>query len=152
MPTYEQSVFIRANSTTVERCFTEQVLMHQWLNPALVCEPVGAWRTDEGSEFDFRLKMPPLAKALAPTLHSVVAERQPGLVVWAFDGFFVGCDRWEAQPETDGNGMGTTLLNRFEFTIPNPLISFGFQKFAAKWTKRDMEEQLQRLKQVAERL
>ena len=47
--TYEQSVAIATNSTTVERCFTERQLMHQWLNPALVCEPVGDWRTTVGS-------------------------------------------------------------------------------------------------------
>lgn len=148
MPVYQQSVFIRASATTVERCFTQSDLMHRWLNPALVCEPVGPWRTTEGSEFDFRLKLP----LLAPTLRSVVIERQPGVVVWGFEGFFKGCDRWEAQPDTKNGILGTTLLNRFEFTIPNPLVSFGFQTFAASWTKRDMEAQLQRLKQVAERL
>ncbi|MEO0884520.1 MAG: SRPBCC family protein [Cyanobacteria bacterium J06648_10] len=143
--TYEQSVAIAANSTTVERCFTERQLMHQWLNPALVCEPVGDWRTTVGSEFNFRLKVP----IVAPTLRSKVIERSPGLVVWGFDGFFRGSDRWECQPEAAGK---TTLLNRFEFIIPNPLVSFGFKQFAASWTKRDMEAQLVRLKQVAERL
>ncbi|MEL6814483.1 MAG: SRPBCC family protein [Cyanobacteria bacterium J06598_3] len=141
---YEQSIFITANATTVERCFTEQMLMHQWLNPALVCEPVGDWRTTPGSEFDFRMKIP----LLAPTLHSTVIKRAPGLVIWEFDGFFIGQDRWECQPEE----TGTTLLNKFEFTIPNPLVSFGFNQFAAGLTKKDMEAQLQRLKQVAERL
>ena len=101
---YEQSIFITANATTVERCFTEQTLMHRWLNPALVCEPVGDWRTTLGSEFDFRLKIP----LLAPTFHSTVIERAPGLVIWGFDGFFIGQDRWECQPEE----KGTTLLNR----------------------------------------
>ena len=143
--TYEQSVAIATNSTTVERCFTERQLMHQWLNPALVCEPVGDWRTTVGSEFNFRLKVP----IVAPTLRSKVIERSPGLVVWGFDGFFQGSDGWECQPEAAGK---TTLLNRFEFTIPNPLVSFGFKQFAASWTKRDMEAQLERLKQVAERL
>ncbi len=146
--TYEQSVFIRTTATLVERCFTERSLMNQWLNPALVCEPVGEWRTAVGSEFDFKLKVP----LLAPTLRSTVVERSPGLIVWGFDGFFRGRDRWECQPESKGNISGTTLLNRFEFEIPNPLINFGFQRFAAGWTKKDMEAQLQRLKQVAERL
>ena len=67
------------------------------------------------------------------------------------------CVLWEALPETDesctaGKPSGTTLINRFEFTIPNPLVSFGFRQIAAGWTKKDMEAQLQRLKQVAERL
>lgn len=141
---YEQSIFISAPATQVERCFTEQQLMHQWLNPALVCEPVGDWTTTEGSEFNFKLKIP----LLSPTLRSTVIERKPGLIVWGFDGFFEGRDRWETQPIA----TGTTLLNRFEFTIPNPLISFGFHQFAAGLTKKDMERQLQRLKQVSERL
>lgn len=149
---YQQSVLIRTHATTVERCFTEQSLMHRWLNPALVCEPVGDWRTRVGSEFNFRLKVPEPIQSLAPALHSTVVERSPGLIVWAFDGFFVGRDRWECQPETGSKTPATTLLNRFEFTIPNPLVSFGFKQFAASWTKKDMEAQLQRLKQVAERL
>ncbi|MEL7511875.1 MAG: SRPBCC family protein, partial [Cyanobacteria bacterium J06554_3] len=66
MPVYQQSTFIRTASTTVERCFTDQALMHRWLNPALSCEPVGEWRTTLGSEFDFRLKVP----LLAPSLHA----------------------------------------------------------------------------------
>ncbi len=143
---YEQSVFIQANTATVERCFTDQKLMHQWLNPALICEPVGSWKTTVGSKFNFRLKLP----VLAPTLPSTVVEREPGLIVWAFDGFFRGRDRWQCQLETQNAIQGTCLLNRFEFTIPNPLVNFGFQKLAASWTKKDMESQLQRLKQVAE--
>lgn len=144
---FEQSVFIRADATTVERCFTQQQLMHQWLNPALECVPIGKWSTDVGSRFNFRLKVP----LLAPTLPSRVVERRPGLIIWAFEGFFVGCDRWECIPELQSNPTGTTLLNRFEFTIPNPLVNFGFNQFAATWTKKDMESQLQRLKQIAER-
>ena len=65
---------------------------------------------------------------------------------WEFTGFFKGRDRWECQPiET-----GTLLINCFEFTIPNPLVNWGFQLFAARWTGADMQAQLRRLKQVAE--
>ena len=93
---YEQSVFIKANATQVERCFTDQKLMHQWLNPALVCEPVGQWQTTLGSEFKFKLKVP----LLAPALPSKVIEREPGLIVWAFDGFFRGAIAGNASPKT----------------------------------------------------
>lgn len=34
--------------------------------------------------------------------------------------------------------------------MENPVVAFGFQTFAAKLTRRDMQSQLQRLKQVAE--
>lgn len=145
MPVYEQSIWIRASATTVERCFTEPELMHRWLNPALRCEPLGAtWSTELGSQTRFLLQIP----LWRPSLISTIVERQPGLVVWEFTGFFQGRDRWECQPE----GAGARLLNRFEFTIPNPLVAFGFRQFAAAWTQRDMVAQLQRLKQLAEQL
>ncbi|NER81003.1 MAG: SRPBCC family protein [Leptolyngbya sp. SIO1D8] len=141
---FEQSVPIRASSTTVERCFTDRELMHQWLNPALRCEAMGEhWDTELGGKSRFLIQIP----LLQPALISTVVEREPGLIVWAFEGFFKGRDRWECQP----TATGTLLLNRFEFSIPNPIVSFGFQTFAAKWTKQDMEAQLQRLKGVAER-
>ncbi len=139
---FEQSIQINTNATMVERCITDLELMHRWLNPVLVCEPVGEWSTEVGSKSRFVIQIP----VLQPTLNSVVIEREPGLVVWGFEGFFQGCDRWECQPNT----QGTLLLNRFEFEIPNPLISWGFNTFAAKWTQQDMQAQLKRLKRVAE--
>lgn len=142
---FEQAIQIRANATLVERCITDRALMHQWLNPALRCEPVGdTWNTDLGGKSRFVIQIP----WVEPTLMSTVVERSPGLIVWEFQGFFSGRDRWECQP----NETGTHLLNRFEFSIPNPLVAFGFKTFAASWTKQDMEAQLTRLKQVAERL
>ncbi|MDJ1181277.1 SRPBCC family protein [Roseofilum sp. BLCC_M91] len=141
---FEQSIDIKANATTVERCFTQLDLMHQWLNPMLECQPVGEWSTDKGSQSRFMIKMP----VIQPTLRSTVIEREPGLVVWQFEGFFQGCDRWECQPIESG----TRLINRFEFEIPNPLIAFGFNQFAATWTQEDMKAQLTRFQQVAQRL
>jgi hypothetical protein len=139
---FEQSIQINASATAVERCFTELPLMHRWLNPALRCEPIGDWSTDLGGQSRFVIQMP----LLQPSLKSVVVEREPGLIVWEFQGFFQGRDRWECTPKA----QGTCLLNRFEFTIPNPLVRFGFNTFAAQWTKEDMQAQLRRLKQVAE--
>lgn len=141
---FEQSIQINASATAVERCITDLTLMHRWLNPALRCEPVGKWETDIGSESRFIIQIP----LLEPALKSVVAQREPGLIVWEFEGFFQGRDRWECQPTT----QGTLLLNRFEFQIPNPLISWGFNHFAANWTKADMQAQLLRLKCVAEEI
>ncbi|MCU0551051.1 MAG: SRPBCC family protein [Leptolyngbya sp. Prado105] len=139
---FEQSVLIQASTTDVERCFTDLNLMHRWLNPALRCEPIEAWSTELGSESRFVVQIP----VLRPTLKNVVVEREPGLVVWQFEGFFKGRDRWECSPES----KGTRLLNRFEFEIPNAIVRFGFNQFAAKWTQEDMEAQLKRLKRVAE--
>lgn len=139
---FEQSIQINAIATVVERCITDRDLMHRWLNPALRCEPIGDWSTQLGSESRFVIQVP----LLQPSLKTRVVERSPGLVVWGFEGFFEGCDRWECQPAAPG----TLLINRFEFEIPNPIVRFGFDTFAASWTQRDMQAQLQRLKQVAE--
>jgi uncharacterized protein YndB with AHSA1/START domain len=144
MPAFEQSIHIRASATDVERCFTDLELMHQWLNPALRCEPVGDWNTELGGQSRFIVQMP----LWQPTLLSTVVERAPGLVVWQFNGFFEGSDRWECTPTE----TGTQLLNRFEFEAPNPIVRFGFKTFAAQWTQQDMTAQLKRLKGVAERL
>ncbi|MEH2316567.1 SRPBCC family protein [Nostoc sp.] len=138
-----QSIQINATATVVERCISDLALMHRWLNPVLRCEPVGeAWSTDVGSQSRFIIQIP----LLKPTLNSVVVQREPGLLVWEFKGFFQGRDRWECQPTE----KGTRLLNRFEYDIPNPLVSWGFNTFAASWTKQDMQAQLRRLKRVAE--
>ncbi|MEB3218883.1 MAG: SRPBCC family protein [Nostocales cyanobacterium 94392] len=141
---FEQSVDINATSAVVEQCITDRVLMHRWLNPALCCEPIGDWSTEVGSKSKFIIQIP----VIKPTLISTVVEREPGLVIWAFNGFFQGTDRWECQPIN----KGTHLVNRFEFEIPNPLITWGFKIFAEKFTIEDMQAQLRRLKLVAEGL
>jgi Polyketide cyclase / dehydrase and lipid transport len=142
--TFEQAIQIKASSTSVERCLTDLELMHRWLNPLLKCEPIGRWTTDIGGRSRFLIQIP----VLNPTLKSVVVEREPGLIVWQFEGFFQGRDRWECKP----NDRGTQLYNCFEFNIPNPIIGWGFNTFAANFTKNDMEAQLRRLKRVAEEI
>lgn len=139
---FQQSVTIQAHPVVVDRCFTDLRQMHRWLNPALRCDPIDPWDTQVGRRCRFVLRLP----LWEPSLHCTVIERQPGLIVWAFEGFFRGQDRWEYDPTPEG----THLLNRFEFEIPNPVVAWGFQQIAAPWTRRDMEAQLHRLKEVAE--
>jgi len=105
---------------------------------------MGDWDTNLGGRSRFVIQTP----IWQPTLFSTVVEREAGLVVWQFEGFFRGRDRWECQPHPEG----TLLLNRFEFEVTNPIVEAGFDWFAARWTQQDMKAQLQRLKQVAETL
>ncbi|MFM2312543.1 MAG: hypothetical protein RLZZ04_1819 [Cyanobacteriota bacterium] len=139
---FEQSIQIKASSVITEECLTDLKLMHRWLNPLVECKPIGVWSTQVGSLSRFTLKIP----LLQPSLRSIVIQREPGLIVWEFDGFFKGRDRWECQPTKEG----TFLLNRFEFEIPNPIVSWGFNNLAAGLTRKDMQAQLRRLKRVAE--
>lgn len=140
--TLSQSIEIEASPAVVEHCLSDRVLMHRWLNPMLRCEPIGEWSTELNSRSRFIINIP----LLQPTLESQVVERESGLIVWEFTGFFQGRDRWECQPIA----TGTKLINSFEFTIPNPLVSFGYNLVAASLTKQDMEAQLKRLKLIAE--
>jgi len=140
----EQSIDIDASPTVVDRCITDRTLMHRWLNPLLRCEPVGDWSTNVGSRSRFVIQIP----LLKPTLNNVVIERSPGLVVWQFQGFFHGCDRWECQPRQ----QGTHLVNHFEFKIPNTVVRWGFNTFAFALTQKDMQAQLHRLKRLAEQI
>jgi len=139
---FEQSILIKASAIAVENCLQNLDLMHRWLNPVLKCEPIGTWSTNVGSFSRFTINIP----LWQPSLRSIVAEREPGLIVWQFDGFFKGRDRWECRPTPEG----TLLLNRFEFQIPNPIVGWGFRLFAQSLTKKDMKAQLRRLKRVAE--
>ena len=141
---FEQSIPIQASAIAVENCLQDLKLMHRWLNPALKCEPLGTWSTTVGRFSRFTIQIP----LLQPSLRSVVVEREPGLIVWQFEGFFRGRDRWECRPIA----QGTLLLNRFEFEIPNPIIGWGFKIFAQSWTKKDMKAQLRRFKRVAEEI
>ena len=144
MSIFEQSIQIKASAIVVDKCITDLALMQRWLNPMLKCEPMGEWRTDVGSKSKFVIQIP----VIQPTLKNIVLAREPGLIIWGFDGFFKGIDRWECEP----NERGTRLVNQFEFNIPNRLVAWGFDRFAATWTKADMEAQLRRLKRVAEEL
>jgi hypothetical protein len=139
---YEQSIYIATSPERVEETIIDPVLMHRWLNPLLKCTPIGNWNTQVGSEFQFAISLP----LWQPSLTATVCERQSGLIVWSFTGFFQGKDRWQCSSES----QGTRLLNRFEFKIDNALVAFGFNTFAAKLTRQDMQAQLQRLKRVAE--
>ncbi|MEM9540579.1 MAG: SRPBCC family protein [Cyanobacteria bacterium P01_E01_bin.42] len=141
---FEQSIQINASIAVVEKCITDRNLMHCWLNPALRCEPVGEWSTELGARSRFIVKLSPLPLVLENT----VIEREFGLVVWKFQGFFQGRDRWECQA-TEGR---TILLNCFEFEIPNSFMRWGFQLFASSWTQADMKAQLRRLQLLAEGL
>ncbi len=137
-----QSITIDASPGVVEHCITNREIMHRWLNPALRCEPIDRWSTQLGAQSRFIIQIP----FWQPSLISTVVERSPGLIVWQFEGFFRGQDRWQWQAVD----TGTKLNNRFEFTISQPIIEFGFNYLAANWTKKDMEAQLQRIQQIAE--
>lgn len=107
---FEQSIQISASATTVERCITDLELMHRWLNPALLCEPIGEWSTDLGGRSRFLLQIP----VIKPALKSTVIEREPGLIVWQFEGFFKGEIAGNVNPTIE-EPISSTVLS-----LPSP--------------------------------
>ncbi len=144
MAIIENDILIEASPAAVERCFTDLERMRRWLHPLLRIEPVpveGPWSTELGGRSRFTLAIP----GLEPSLISQVVRREPGRIHWAFEGFFVGEDHW-SWVATD---VGCQLRNRFEFTIPNRVVAWGYERFGAPLTDRDMAAQLERIRQLA---
>lgn len=137
----EQSIQINASAVVVDRCITELDLQRRWQSGS--CEPVGEWSVAVGSYSRLTLKTPWFQFSLNRT----VAVREPGLVVWSFNGLITGRDRWECRPRA----IGTLVVNRWELQA-NPAISWGWQFLNRKWTNDEMAAQLMRLKYVAEEL
>lgn len=171
MPTYTQTIEIAASLAQVDRCLTDPTLMHRWLNPLLRCEAVGSWSDQVGSQFRFLIGIPLWQPVLTCEISSRGIETEQRWIEWSFAGFFVGSDRWQMQSMTsiatsiakderakDSSSPPeitkqiTKLINSFDFEIPNPLVSWGFNVMAAGLTQSDMQAQLQRLQQVAEAL
>lgn len=141
---FQQAIAIQASCAAVEACFQDLNLMHRWLNPLLRCRPIGEWSLDRGSRNQFQIQIP----LLSPCLDCVVCDRDEGLIVWQFEGFFQGTDTWRWWREADH----TQLDNCFRFQIAKPWVAWGFDRVASGMTQRDMRAQLQRLKAIAEAL
>ncbi len=158
---YTQSVVIEADLAQVDRCLTDPELMHRWLNPLLRCEAIGSWSDQVGGRFRFTVGIPLWQPTLECVIRSRGIEPDSRWIEWGFEGFFVGSDLWrmvtinpQDYPSDDLENLNcpVELLNTFQFGIPNPVVNWGFQMAAAGLTQRDMQAQLQRIKQVAEGL
>lgn len=160
---YTQSVVIETDLAQVDRCLTDPDLMRRWLNPLLRCEAIGSWSDQVGGRFRFTVGIPLWQPSLDCVIRSRGIEPDTRWIEWGFEGFFVGSDLWRMVPfqTQDSSNQNKAnhqpkpaieLVNRFRFGIPNPVVNWGFQMAAAGLTQRDMQAQLQRIKQVAEGL
>jgi Polyketide cyclase / dehydrase and lipid transport len=138
---WEQSIQINASAVVTDRCITELDLQQRWRSGS--CESVDKWSVAVGSYSRLIVKMP----WFQFSLNRIVVVREPGLIVWNFDGFLTGQDRWECRPRA----IGTLVVNRWELQT-SKAIGWGWQRFNRKWTTDEMAAQLMRLKYVAEEL
>ena len=138
---WEQSIQINASAVVIDRCITELDLQQRWRGGR--CEAVGEWNVAVGSYSRLTMKWP----WFQFRLNRVVVVREPGLVVWSFDGLLTGRDRWECRPRA----VGTLVVNRWELQTSNA-IGWGWQRFNSQWITDEMAAQLMRLKYVSEDL
>jgi Polyketide cyclase / dehydrase and lipid transport len=137
----EQSIQINASAVVVDRCVTDRSLQRRWLSHNY--ELMGDGIVAVGSYSRLAVNLP----LFQFTLSRIVVVREPGLVVWGFDGFITGRELWECRPHE----RGTLLVNRWELQTSN-LIGWGWHKFARQPITDEMVAQLKRLKYVAEEL
>jgi Polyketide cyclase / dehydrase and lipid transport len=137
----EQSIQINASAVVVDRCVTDPSLQRQWLGSNY--EPMGNGSVAVGSYSRLAINLP----LFHFTLSRIVIVREPGLVVWGFDGFITGRELWECRPHE----RGTLLVNRWELQTSN-LIGWGWHRFARQQLTDEIVTQLTRLKYVAEEI
>jgi hypothetical protein len=139
----EEFVVVSAPMERVEAVMTERALMRRWMSSAVQFTPLEAWSFAQGARW--HLTLTGLGRLLEA--HYVVHERRPGLILWAFDGFWDGFDAWHWQPV----GQGQTLIqNRVEYTLRLPILDVVWPATVGPLMGWDAKIQMQRLKQVCE--
>lgn len=139
----EEFVVVTAPIERVEAVMTEQALMERWMSSAVRFTPLEGWGFAQGARW--HLTLTGLGRLLEA--HYVVHERSPGLILWAFDGFWNGFDAWHWRPA----GAGTTLIqNRIEYTLRQPILDVVWPATVGPLMGWDARTQMQRLKQVCE--
>ncbi|NJN15338.1 MAG: SRPBCC family protein [Oscillochloris sp.] len=140
----EEFVLVAADMDRVERVMTDHELMQRWMSPAVRFEPLEGWHFEPGAPW--RLHLTGLGRLLEARY--VVHERRPGLVLWAFDGFWEGFDAWHWLPH--GEGSQTLIQNRIEYRLRVPGLSAIWPATVGPLMGWDARVQMQRLKAVCE--
>lgn len=139
----EEFVVVGAPMERVEAVMSERALLERWMSPAVRFEPVGAWSFAAGTRW--RLTLTGLGRLLEASY--VVHERAPGLILWAFEGFWEGFDAWHWRP----HGTGRTLIqNRIEYELRLPALDLIWPATVGPLMGWDARVQMERLKSVCE--
>ncbi|MGB9633395.1 MAG: SRPBCC family protein [Chloroflexaceae bacterium] len=141
----EEFVVVEAPLERVEAVMTERALMTRWMSPAVRFEPLETWSFEQGARW--RLTLTGLGRALEA--HYVVHDRQPGLVLWAFNGFWEGFDAWHWRP-FQGHAGRTLIQNRIEYNLSIPILDVLWPATVGPLMGWDAKVQMRRLKSVCE--
>ncbi len=141
----EEFVVVNAAMDRVETVMTDETLMKRWMSPAVQFTPLDGWNFATGARWRLRLT------GVGPLLEAgyLVVERRPGLILWAFDGFWEGFDAWQWLP-WQGNPDQTLIHNRIEYRLRVPGLDLIWPLTIAPLMKLDAQAQMVRLRQVCE--
>ncbi len=141
----EEFVVVNAAMDRVETVMTDETLMKRWMSPAVQFTPLDGWNFATGARWRLRLT------GVGPLLEAgyLVVERRPGLILWAFDGFWEGFDAWQWL-QWQGNPDQTLIHNRIEYHLRVPGLDLIWPLTIAPLMKLDAQAQMVRLRQVCE--
>ncbi|NJM08133.1 SRPBCC family protein [Candidatus Gracilibacteria bacterium] len=141
----EEFIVVSATLVQVDAAMTERALMQRWMSPAVQFAPQhGNWSFAEGTRWQLTLS------GLGDLLRAeyVVQERQPGLILWAFDGFWQGFDAWHWFA---ASAPGQVIIqNRIEYDLRVPGLAAIWPLTVGPLMGWDARTQMQRLKEVCE--
>jgi hypothetical protein len=140
----EEFVVVRAGMDRVEAVMTERALMQRWMSPAVQFRPLGEWGFAAGSRW--RLQLTGLGRLVEADY--IVYERRPGLILWAFDGFWEGFDAWQWLPAPDR--QETLIQNRIEYRILIPGLAQLWPATLGPLMGWDARVQMERLREVCD--
>ncbi len=140
----EEFVLVQAGFARVEAVMTERPLMERWMSPAVRFQPVGSWSFAEGARW--QLQLTGLGRLVEAAY--IVQERRPGLILWAFDGFWEGFDAWQWMPAP--KHAGTLIQNRIEYAIRIPGLAQLWPATIGPLMGWDAQVQMERLREVCE--
>ncbi len=141
----EEFVVVNAAMDRVETVMTDETLMKRWMSPAVQFIPLDGWNFATGARW--RLQLTGVGTLLEAGY--LVVERRPGLILWAFDGFWEGFDAWQWLP-WQGNPDQTLIHNRIEYRLRVPGLDLIWPLTIAPLMKLDAQAQMVRLRQVCE--
>ncbi|WP_322487189.1 SRPBCC family protein [Chloroflexus sp.] len=141
----EEFVIVNAPMARVEQVMTDEALSRRWMSPAVQFAPLDGWSFATGARWRLRLT------GVGPLLEAgyIVVERRPGLILWAFDGFWEGFDAWQWLPWQNQTDQ-TLIHNRIEYRLKIPGLDIIWPLTIAPFMKFDAQVQMKRLKQVCE--
>lgn len=141
----EEFIVVSAPMERVDAVMTDRALMLRWMSPAVRFEPLERWSFEQGARW--RLTLTGLGRVLEASYR--VYDRQPGLILWAFDGFWEGFDAWHWLPH-EGSSTQTLIQNRVEYTLRIPIMDLLWPATVGPLMGWDAKVQMRRLKSVCE--